>query len=700
MPVRADLRDRRNRGTPIGAGPRRGPEYLRMGRVIRVVSPATGEEIAAYPEHTAEQIDNALGAAHTAQRSWRRIPFAERRDLMLGAATLLRSRRTDFALLAATEMGKPLAEAEAEVDKCALTCDFYAENAQQFLADELVETEAQESFVIFEPIGVVVAIMPWNFPFWQVVRFAAPALMAGNGALLKHSPNVSGCALAIERLFLDAGFPPGLFATLLVSDANTPAVTERLIADPRVAAVTLTGSERAGAAVGAAAGRALKPTVLELGGSDPFVVLNDADLAAVAAMATRSRFLNGGQSCIAAKRFVVDVSVADEFERLLVTAVEALPVGDPTDPSTRIGPMARADLVDGIDRQVRESVAAGARVLLGGAPLDRPGSFYAPTILTDVTTDMPVFTEETFGPVAAVIRARRRARRRARERHWLRARGERLDSRHSARPPARTPDPVRRTVRQRRRQFRPAAALRRHETQRTRPGARRIRHPGLHQCSYSLGRSRRRDHPANLVSRVTAARRGRLAALDGSASRRHRRPYDQRQSGHRPDSEFLGKSRRDRRWAWHVRLGQHRSRSPMPRGYSWQLARDRRRRCGESHLALDNRGTAAWSSSSYCSSSSVASPLLFYRHDLPMRRRVQMMLLTATALPLLVALAEIGLESGTMLPENAAALVGAGVPSIIVFPAVAVGLGHSGARPLVETPGARRQLTAITALWA
>jgi succinate-semialdehyde dehydrogenase/glutarate-semialdehyde dehydrogenase len=403
--VRTDLRDRRNRETPIGAGPRRGPEYLRMGRVIRVVSPATGEEIAAYPEHTAEQIDGALGAANTAQRSWRQIPVAKRRDLMLGAATLMRSRRTDLALLAATEMGKPLAEAEAEVDKCALTCDFYAENAEQFLANERVETEAQQSFVMFEPIGVVVAVMPWNFPFWQVVRFAAPALMAGNGALLKHSPNVSGCALAIEQLFLDTGFPRGLFATLLVSDASTPAVIERLIADPRVAAVTLTGSERAGTAVGAAAGRALKPAVLELGGSDPFVVLNDADLAAVADMAARSRFLNGGQSCIAAKRFIVDVSVADEFERLFVAAVAALPVGDPTDPSTRIGPMARADLLDGIDRQVRESVAAGARVLLGGAPLDRPGSFYAPTILTDVTTDMPVFTEETFGPVAAVIRA-------------------------------------------------------------------------------------------------------------------------------------------------------------------------------------------------------------------------------------------------------------------------------------------------------
>jgi succinate-semialdehyde dehydrogenase / glutarate-semialdehyde dehydrogenase len=374
--------------------------------VIRVVNPATGEEIAAYPEHSAEQIERALAAAHTAQRSWRQISFTERRDLMHGVATSLRSRRTDFALLATTEMGKPLAEAEAEVDKCALTCDYYADNAQRFLADERVETEAEESLVVFEPIGVVLAIMPWNFPFWQVVRFAAPALMAGNGALLKHSPNVSGCALAIERLFLDAGFPAGLFGTLLVSNANTPAVTERLIADPRVAAVTLTGSERAGAAVGAAAGRALKPTVLELGGSDPFVILDDADLAEVAAMAARSRFLNGGQSCLAAKRFIVDVSIADDFERLFVAAVEALPVGDPTDPATRIGPMARADLLDGIDRQVRKSVAAGARVLLGGTPLDRPGSYYAPTILTDVTTDMPVFTEETFGPVAAVIRAR------------------------------------------------------------------------------------------------------------------------------------------------------------------------------------------------------------------------------------------------------------------------------------------------------
>jgi len=302
-------------------------------------------------------------------------------------------------------MGKPVAEAAAEVDKCAWNCEFYAAQAERFLADEPVQTDALSSYVAYQPLGVVLAIMPWNFPYWQVLRFAAPALMAGNGALLKHSPNVPRCALATEELFARAGCPDGLFRTLLVGDASVSDATGRLLDDPRVAAVTLTGSQRAVAAVGATAGLALKKCVLELGGSDPFVVLADADLGLAAQAAAQARFLNGGQSCIAAKRFVVEEPVADEFERHFVDAVAALPVGDPLDPATRVGPLARADLLDALERQIEGSVAAGAKVLCGGARLERPGWFYAPTVLAGVTPDMPVFTEETFGPVAAVVRA-------------------------------------------------------------------------------------------------------------------------------------------------------------------------------------------------------------------------------------------------------------------------------------------------------
>jgi succinate-semialdehyde dehydrogenase/glutarate-semialdehyde dehydrogenase len=299
-------------------------------------------------------------------------------------------------------MGKPIAEAEAEVEKCAWNCDFYADNAERFLSDEPVETNARESYVAYEPLGVILAVMPWNFPFWQVFRFAAPALMAGNTCLLKHASNVPQCALAIEEVFRDAGLPAGAFRTLLIPGSAVDAV----IQDPRVRAVTLTGSDITGEKVAASAGRALKKTVLELGGSDPFIVLADADLDAAAETAARARFQNTGQSCIAAKRFIVEDAVADEFDRKFADAVARLKVGDPSDRSTQIGAMARGDLLDDLDRQVRASVEQGAKVVAGGARVPGRGWFYQPTILSGVTSQMPAFREETFGPVAAVIRAK------------------------------------------------------------------------------------------------------------------------------------------------------------------------------------------------------------------------------------------------------------------------------------------------------
>jgi succinate-semialdehyde dehydrogenase/glutarate-semialdehyde dehydrogenase len=374
--------------------------------VIETANPATGEPLASHTPHSDAEIEAALAQAHAAHRAWRDVPFPRRATVLRRAAALLRDGRAGHAELITREMGKPIAESEAEIDKCAWGCEFYAEHAEAFLADRMIESTAERSFVAYQPVGVVLAVMPWNFPFWQVLRFAAPALMAGNGAVLKHSPNVSGCALAVEALLRDAGAPEGLFRTLLVEEPDVPAVTARLIEDPRIGAVTLTGSERAGASVGAAAGRAIKKSVLELGGSDPFVVLADADVAATAAMAARSRFLNGGQSCIAAKRFIVLDGVADEFRARFAEAVGALRIGDPLDRGTDVGPLARADLLDALERQVEESVAAGATVVCGGARLDRPGWFFAPTVLTDVTPEMPVFRQETFGPVAAVVRAR------------------------------------------------------------------------------------------------------------------------------------------------------------------------------------------------------------------------------------------------------------------------------------------------------
>jgi succinate-semialdehyde dehydrogenase/glutarate-semialdehyde dehydrogenase len=298
-------------------------------------------------------------------------------------------------------MGKTIASAEAEVDKCAWGCEFYAEHAQRYLADELVVTDATKSFVRYDPLGPVLAVMPWNFPFWQVFRFAAPALMAGNVAILKHAANVPGCAVAIEEVFRKAGFPAGVMTTLLVSSDRV----QSLIEHPAIRAITLTGSDRAGESVAAAAGKQLKKTVLELGGSDPFIVLADADPAAVAGQAAKARTINSGQSCIAAKRFIVDEAIADRFENAFAEQMKNLQVGDPLDRATEVGPLAREDLVDSLDEQVRRTISAGAKLLAGGQRLSRKGYFYAPTVLANVEPGMPAFDEETFGPVAAITRA-------------------------------------------------------------------------------------------------------------------------------------------------------------------------------------------------------------------------------------------------------------------------------------------------------
>ncbi|MCC7106750.1 MAG: NAD-dependent succinate-semialdehyde dehydrogenase [Chloroflexi bacterium] len=369
---------------------------------IESVNPATDEVLKTFDPYSARQVDEALGQAHAAFKEWRETSFAQRAELVLRAAAVLRQNKERFGELIVLEMGKPIVEAVAEIEKCAWNCEFYAENAQRFLTDEHIPSTGLDSYVAYEPLGVVLAVMPWNYPFWQVIRFAAPALMAGNGAVLKHASNVPQCALAVEEVFRDAGFPRGLFRTVLVPGSGV----EPIIADRRIRAVTLTGSDLAGEQVAAAAGRHLKKTVMELGGSDPFIVLADADLRSSAETAARARFQNSGQSCIAAKRFIVEESVVNEWEELFKAAVAAMKVGDGMDPSTRIGPLARADLVDALERQVVESVAAGAKVVLGGKRMNRRGYFFEPTILSGVTDEMVAFREETFGPVAPVIRAK------------------------------------------------------------------------------------------------------------------------------------------------------------------------------------------------------------------------------------------------------------------------------------------------------
>jgi succinate-semialdehyde dehydrogenase/glutarate-semialdehyde dehydrogenase len=369
---------------------------------MQSINPATGEVLETFTETPTEQVERILAAAHAAFLEWRQVPLATRAQPMRKAAGVLRSRRAEFARTMALEMGKPVVQGEAEVDKCAWTCDFYAEHADAYLAPQPRATDASQSYVRFDPLGTVLAVMPWNFPFWQVVRFAAPALMAGNAAILKHASNVPRCALQLEELFREAGFPRGLFATVLVGSSTVPG----LIADPRIAAVTLTGSDRAGSQVAERAGRELKKAVLELGGSDPFIVLADADVAPAARAAADARLVNSGQSCIAAKRFIAVEPVADAFVTRFADELRARRVGDPLDRETQVGPQARADLRDALHAQVEESVKRGARRVIGGEVPPGRGAFYPPTLLAAVDRGMPAFDEETFGPVAAVVRAK------------------------------------------------------------------------------------------------------------------------------------------------------------------------------------------------------------------------------------------------------------------------------------------------------
>jgi succinate-semialdehyde dehydrogenase/glutarate-semialdehyde dehydrogenase len=348
---------------------------------------------------TPASVGQIIGEVNEAFLAWRRIPFPERATPMRRAAEILRAEASELAHLMAREMGKPVRDGVAEAQKCALTCDFYAENAARFLAREPIKTEAGNSFVAFNPLGVVLAVMPWNFPFWQVFRFAAPGLMAGNGAVLKHASNVPGCALAIEDIFRRAGFPANLFRTLLIGSGRVETVIEH----PLIRAATLTGSGAAGRAIARQAGGLLKKTVLELGGSDPYLVLEDADPEFAATVCTKARLINSGQSCIAGKRFIVVDAIRHDFEDRFVEQMAAARVGDPFKEDTRVGPLARRDLRDTLHRQVEASVAKGARCLLGGVIPEGRGAYYPPTVLTDVRAGMPAYDEELFGPVAAII---------------------------------------------------------------------------------------------------------------------------------------------------------------------------------------------------------------------------------------------------------------------------------------------------------
>ncbi|MCI0446766.1 NAD-dependent succinate-semialdehyde dehydrogenase [bacterium] len=366
---------------------------------IEAINPATEEIIRTYEQTTWEQIESILSEMQKTFLSWRETDFAERTKKMKVAARILRDHKDEYARLMADEMGKPLAQGKAESEKCAWCCDYYAENAKKFLAPEIVETDASKSFVSYQPLGIVLAVMPWNFPFWQVFRFAAPALMAGNAGLLKHASNVPGCALAIEKIFQDAGFPKDLFRSVLISND----VVARIIEHPDVKAATLTGSTPAGQSVGSKAGQALKKTVLELGGSDPYLILKDADLDLAVDSCVSSRLVNGGQSCIAAKRFIVVKEVRKNFEDKFVAKMKSKKMGNPIEEGVDVGPQARVDLRNALHRQVVISIEKGARLLLGGTIPDRKGAYYEPTVLTDVKKGMPAYDEELFGPVAAII---------------------------------------------------------------------------------------------------------------------------------------------------------------------------------------------------------------------------------------------------------------------------------------------------------
>lgn len=369
---------------------------------MNLINPATGEDMGPTPYVDLEDAKTTLERAHQAFGQWSRATFGERADLLRKLASILREQSTDLGLLAATEMGKPVDDGKAEANKCAWVCEYYAEQGANFLAPKPVETDAASSYVHFAPLGVVLAVMPWNFPFWQFFRFAAPALMAGNAVVLKHASNVPGCADAIVSMVREAGGPEGLVGGALV---QTQHVSE-LIADRRIAAVTFTGSTETGRKIASTAGQALKKTVLELGGSDPYVILSDADLEHAAEITVKARMVNTGQSCIAAKRFIVVSELKSELEKRVVERMKRLRMGDPKDPETQVGPMAAIRLRDDLHEQVQKSIDSGAKLLLGGEIPEKPGAWYPPTVLTDVGRDMPAYEEELFGPVAAIIGAK------------------------------------------------------------------------------------------------------------------------------------------------------------------------------------------------------------------------------------------------------------------------------------------------------
>jgi len=369
---------------------------------IASINPATGQLVKSFEPLTDAQIEGKLKRAAEAFSKYRRSSFAERARMMTKAGEILEKDKEKFARTMTTEMGKPYRAAVEEAVKCISACRYYAENAERFLADEVIETGASRSYIHYQPLGAILAVMPWNFPFWQVLRFAAPALMAGNVGLLKHASNVPQCALEIEDLFHRAGFPEGVFQTLLIGSQKVDAILN----DHRVAAATLTGSEEAGVQVGTGAAKRIKKVVLELGGSDPFIVMPSANIDEAIATAVKARIINNGQSCIAAKRFIVAESIAGEFERKFVSKMEALKVGDPFDESTDLGPLATPEGVTSLHEDVQKTIAAGARVLTGGNPVNGAGNYYAPTVLTNIPKNSPAYRDELFGPVASVFHAK------------------------------------------------------------------------------------------------------------------------------------------------------------------------------------------------------------------------------------------------------------------------------------------------------
>ena len=369
---------------------------------IATINPATGQTIKTFDALTDAQVDQKIQKATETFRTFRKLSFADRARMMNRAAEILEAEKETLARVMTTEMGKTYRSAIDEAVKCAWVCRYYAENAEKFLADEIVETPASRSFIRYQPMGVVLVIMPWNYPFWQVFRFIAPGLMAGNVGILKHASNVPQCALKIEEVLLKAGFPEGAFQTLLIGSGQV----DRILDDPRVAAATLTGSEGAGAQVGSGAAKRINKVVLELGGSDPFVVMPSANVEEAVTVGIKARTLNNGQSCIAAKRFIVAEEIAEKFQREFVAQMEKLKLGDPFDEKTDVGPLANAEAVTSLDADVRSSIKAGAKLLTGGKPADRPGSFYLPTVLTDIPKDSPAYKEELFGPVASIFRVK------------------------------------------------------------------------------------------------------------------------------------------------------------------------------------------------------------------------------------------------------------------------------------------------------